>query len=81
MAITIRDIDQHHYMIEALKSLTGSNVTTKALIKGGYLAVDIGDKLEKETAQRIKAEKELEELKEKIASYFQSKEELMNTLK
>ena len=30
MAITIRDIEQHYYMIESLKSLTKTNVTTKA---------------------------------------------------
>ncbi|WP_305845774.1 hypothetical protein [Photobacterium kishitanii] len=66
MAITIRDIDQHYYMIEALKSLTETNVTTKALIKGGYLAVEIGEQLEQETNRRLKAEKELAELKEKI---------------
>ena len=44
MAITIRDLDQHYFMIEELKALTNSNVTTKALIKGGYLAVDLGIK-------------------------------------
>lgn len=81
MAITIRDIDQHYYMIEALKSLTKTNVTTKALIKGGYLAVDIGDKLEQETILRLKAEKELAELKEKVAFFIQSKEALLNSIK
>lgn len=80
MAITIRDIDQHYYMIEALKSLTDTNVTTKALIKGGYLAVEIGEKLEKETTRRLKAEKELTELKEKIALFIQSKEALMKSI-
>ncbi|WP_305809808.1 hypothetical protein [Photobacterium kishitanii] len=57
MAITIRDIDQHYYMIEALKSLTETNVTTKALIKGGYLAVEIGEQLEQETNRRLKSRK------------------------
>ncbi|MEC6797395.1 hypothetical protein VXS03_10050 [Photobacterium sp. S4TG1] len=80
MAITIRDIDQHYYMIEALKSLTETNVTTKALIKGGYLAVEIGEKLEKETILRLKAETELAELKEKIAFFIQSKEALLKSI-
>ncbi|MEC6822860.1 MULTISPECIES: hypothetical protein [Photobacterium] len=81
MAITIRDIDQHYYMIEALKSLTETNVTTKALIKGGYLAVEIGEKLEQETILRLKAENELAELKEKIAFFIQSKEALMKSIR
>ncbi|PSU24616.1 hypothetical protein C9J21_04340 [Photobacterium phosphoreum] len=80
MAITIRDIDQHYYMIEALKSLTETNVTTKALIKGGYLAVEIGEQLEKETIRRLKAEKELLELKEKILLFIQSKDALMKSI-
>ncbi|WP_163923008.1 hypothetical protein [Photobacterium sp. Alg240-V54] len=81
MAITIRDIDQHYYMIEALKSLTETNVTTKALIKGGYLAVEIGGKLEQETIRRQQAEKELIELKEKISSFINSKEELIKSIR
>ncbi|EAR53661.1 hypothetical protein SKA34_13930 [Photobacterium sp. SKA34] len=81
MAITIRDIDKHYYMIESLKSLTNSNVTTKALINGGYLAVDLGQKLEKERLKRIKAESELQELKQKFSSYIKSKEELLDALK
>ncbi|OBU12830.1 hypothetical protein AYY19_07885 [Photobacterium aquimaris] len=81
MAITIRDIDQHYYMIEALKSLTETNVTTKALIKGGYLAVEIGEKLEQETIRRQQAEKELIELKEKISSFINSKEELIKSIR
>ncbi|PSV27488.1 hypothetical protein C9J44_08020 [Photobacterium sp. GB-27] len=81
MAITIRDIDKHYYMIESLKSLTNSNVTTKALIKGGYLAVDLGQQLENERLKRIKAESELQELKQKFSSYIKSKEELLDALK
>lgn len=81
MAITIRDIDQHYYMIEALKSLTETNVTTKALIKGGYLAVEIGEKLEQETIRRQQAEKELIELKEKISTFINSKEELIKSIR
>ncbi|OBU14666.1 hypothetical protein [Photobacterium aquimaris] len=81
MAITIRDIEQHHYMIEALKSLTETNVTTKALIKGGYLAVEIGEKLEKETIRRQQAENELIELKQKISIFINSKEELIKSIR
>ncbi|PSV53721.1 hypothetical protein [Photobacterium sp. GB-1] len=81
MAITIRDIDKHYYMIASLKSLTNSNVTTKALIKGGYLAVDLGQQLEDERLKRIKAESELQELKQKFSSYIKSKEELLDALK
>ncbi len=81
MAITIRDIDKHYYMIESLKSLTNSNVTTKALINGGYLAVDLGQQLEEERLKRIKAESELQELKQKFSSYIKSKEELLDALK
>ncbi|MEC6814405.1 hypothetical protein [Photobacterium toruni] len=80
MAITIRDIEQHYYMIEELKSLTKTNVTTKALINGGYLAVEIGKKLEQETILRIKAEEELSELKEKVLSFIQSKEALLKSV-
>ncbi|PQJ66916.1 hypothetical protein [Photobacterium angustum] len=81
MAITIRDIDKHYYMIESLKSLTNSNVTTKALINGGYLAVELGQQLEEERLKRIKAESELQELKQKFSSYIKSKEELLDALK
>ena len=80
MAITIRDIEQHYYMIESLKSLTKTNVTTKALIKGGYLAVEVGEQLEQETLLRKKAEQELAELKGKIAFFIQSKEALLKSI-
>ena len=80
MAITIRDIDQHYYMIEALKFLTKTNVTTKALINGGYLAVEIGEQLEQETIRRLKAEKELAELKEKVTIFIKSKEALIKSI-
>ncbi len=51
-------------MIEALKSLTETNVTTKALIKGGYLAVEIGEQLEQRLNRRPKA-KELAGIRKK----------------
>ncbi|WP_064604164.1 hypothetical protein [Photobacterium sp. J15] len=81
MAITIRDIEQHYFMIEELKQLTESKVTTKALIKGGYLAVDIGKQLEEEKEKRLKAEAELAELKATISQYLDSKQALINVLK
>ena len=80
MAITIRDLDQHYYMIEDLKKLTKSNVTTKALIQGGYLAVDLGKQLEVELELRIKAEDELKQLKEKLANYIESKQALLGAI-
>lgn len=80
MAITIRDLDQHYYMIEDLKKLTKSNVTTKALIQGGYLAVDLGKQLEAEVELRIKAEDELKQLKEKLANYIESQRALLGAI-
>ncbi|MGF1758741.1 hypothetical protein L4D76_12520 [Photobacterium sagamiensis] len=81
MAITIRDLDQHYFMIEELKALTNSNVTTKALIKGGYLAVDLGKQYEAEKERRIKVEEELEQLKQMIANYLASQSALHNVIK
>ncbi|MGF1684226.1 hypothetical protein [Photobacterium minamisatsumaniensis] len=81
MAITIRNIEKHGYMIDDLKSLTGTSVTTKALIKGGYLAVELGDKLEEEHNKRIQAEEELLRLKAKVQHYFSSQKELVDAIK
>ncbi|PSW14831.1 hypothetical protein C9I98_21865 [Photobacterium sanctipauli] len=81
MAITIRNIEQHYYMIEDLKALTETSVTTKALIKGGYLAVELGDKLAHEKKKREQAEEELTILKTKITRYLESQHELMNAMK
>lgn len=80
MAITIRDIDKHYYMIEDLKVLTGSNVTTKALIKGGYLAVDLGKQLEEETQRRFDAERALAELQDKVQLYLSSQQALIHAV-
>ncbi|WP_299018711.1 hypothetical protein [uncultured Photobacterium sp.] len=68
-------------MIEELKSLTNSNVTTKALIKGGYLAVELGKNYEEEKEKRIKAETELAALKATINQYLISKQALNDSLK
>ncbi len=81
MAITIRDTEKHYFMIEELKSLTNSNVTTKALIKGGYLAVELGKNYEEEKEKRIKAETELAALKATINQYLISKQALNDSLK
>lgn len=80
MAITIRDIEQHYYMIEELKSLTESNVTTKALIKGGYLAVDLGKQLEDEKQKRLAAEAALAALQEKVKAYMTSQQSLLQAV-
>ncbi|MHA6605426.1 hypothetical protein [Photobacterium damselae] len=81
MAITIRDIESHYYMIEELKSLTNTNVTTKALIKGGYLAVDIGKQLAKETERRKAVEEELEQLKQLLDDHIKAQSALFNYIK
>ncbi|KHT63717.1 hypothetical protein RJ45_10185 [Photobacterium gaetbulicola] len=78
MAITIRDIDKHYFMIEELKSITESNVTTKALIKGGYMAVELGKELEQEKEKRIKAEQALNDLQQKIQHYLSSHQALVD---
>ncbi|GAL03577.1 hypothetical protein JCM19237_6471 [Photobacterium aphoticum] len=56
-------------MIEELKALTESNVTTKALIKGGYLAVDLGKQLDAEKQKRQEAEMALAALEEKVQAF------------
>ncbi|OAN17922.1 hypothetical protein A3K86_03115 [Photobacterium jeanii] len=81
MAITIRDIDQHYYMIEDLKSLTGNKVTTKALIKGGYIAVELGEQLKLEQEAHEKTKKELEELKSLVAGYLNHQKALTDYLR
>ena len=81
MAITIRDIDKHYFMIEDLKALTNSNVTTKALIKGGYMAVELGKQYEDEKERRLKAEAELAALRETINQYLSGQQALINAVK
>lgn len=81
MAITIRDIDKHYFMIEDLKALTNSNVTTKALIKGGYMAVELGKQYEDEKDRRLKAEAELAALRETINQYLSGQQALINAVK
>ncbi|MGR5149682.1 hypothetical protein ACQKP8_24430 [Photobacterium alginatilyticum] len=80
MAITIRDIDKHYFMIEDLKALTNSNVTTKALIKGGYMAVELGKQYEDEKERRLKAEAELAALRETIKQYLSSQQALISAV-
>lgn len=80
MAITIRNTDKHYYMIQALKALTSSNVTTKALIKGGYLAVELGQQLEAEKERRLRAESELAALKATVHQYLDSHRALTSAL-
>ena len=80
MAITIRDIEKHYYMIEELKALTESNVTTKALIKGGYLAVDLGKQLEAEKQKRQEAEMALAALEEKVQAFVSSQRALFQAV-
>ncbi|MCQ1059854.1 hypothetical protein NHN17_17540 [Photobacterium sp. ZSDE20] len=65
-------------MIEELKSITESNVTTKALIKGGYMAVELGKQLEQEKENRIKAEQALSDLQQKIHHYLTSHQALVD---
>ena len=81
MAITIRDIEQHYYMIEDLKSLTKSNVTTKALIKGGYMAVELGKMLEEEKANVKNLEQELADLKDIISTQLQLQQRMKAAVK
>ena len=81
MAITIRDIEKHYFMIEELKDLTNSNVTTKALIKGGYMAVELGKQYEDEKEKRLKAEAELETLRAVVNQYLNSKQALADAIK
>ncbi|OLQ70001.1 hypothetical protein BIT28_10675 [Photobacterium proteolyticum] len=81
MAITIRDIDKHYFMIEDLKALTNSNVTTKALIKGGYMAVELGKQYEEEKERRLKAEAELAAIRETINQYLSSQQALISAVK
>lgn len=81
MAITIRDIDKHYFMIEDLKALTNRNVTTKALIKGGYMAVELGKQYEDEKERRLKAEAELAALRETINQYLSSQQALISAVK
>ncbi|HIF9222513.1 TPA: hypothetical protein ACX6QE_000227 [Photobacterium damselae] len=68
-------------MIEELKSLTNTNVTTKALIKGGYLAVDIGKQLTEETERRKAVEEELEQLKQLLDAHIKAQAALFNYIK
>ncbi|WP_348631041.1 hypothetical protein [Photobacterium damselae] len=68
-------------MIEELKSLTNTNVTTKALIKGGYLAVDIGKQLAEETERRKAVEEELEQLKQLLDAHIKAQSALFNYIK
>ncbi|MGF1726392.1 hypothetical protein [Photobacterium nomapromontoriensis] len=67
-------------MIEDLKVLTESNVTTKALIKGGYLAVDLGKQLEEEKQRRLAAELALAELQHKVQLYLSSQQALIHAV-
>ena len=80
MAITIRNIEKHYFMIEELKELTNSNVTTKALIKGGYMAVELGKQYEEEKIKRIQAEAELAALKATVSHYLNSKQALADAI-
>ncbi|UXI02767.1 hypothetical protein [Photobacterium sp. TY1-4] len=80
MAITIRNTDEHYYMIRELKALTQSNVTTKALIKGGYLAVELGQQLEDERQRRIEAESKLAALKATVNQYLDSHQALKSAV-
>ena len=68
-------------MIEDLKNLTNSNVTTKALIKGGYMAVELGKQYEEEREKRLQVEAELAALKATVNQYLNSKQALVEAIK
>ncbi|KMV31021.1 hypothetical protein L4D00_15390 [Photobacterium swingsii] len=81
MAITIRNVDKHYYMIEDLKQLTNNKVTTKALIKGGYMAVELGNQLKEEQAAHQQTKDELLKLKEVVSNYLHHHNALANSIK
>lgn len=81
MAITIRNVEKHYYMIEDLKQLTGNKVTTKALIKGGYMAVELGNQLKQEQDSHQQTKDELQQLKNVVSNYLHHHNALANSIK
>ncbi len=69
MAITIRNTDEHKEMLDSLSELTEQTTMSKALIKGGYMAISYKDKYESEKERRYELERELRSLRSKANNF------------
>ncbi|EPJ0261955.1 hypothetical protein ACTBKU_001781 [Vibrio parahaemolyticus] len=69
MAITIRNTDEHKEMLDALSELTEQTTMSKALIKGGYMAISYKERYELEKERRYELEHELRVLRSKTNNF------------
>ncbi|MBE3898731.1 hypothetical protein HJ158_05785 [Vibrio parahaemolyticus] len=69
MAITIRNTDDHKEMLDALSELTEQTTMSKALIKGGYMAISYKERYELEKERRCELEHELRVLRSKANNF------------
>ncbi|MEK2409134.1 hypothetical protein ACEWBT_05295 [Vibrio parahaemolyticus] len=69
MAITIRNTDEHKEMLDALSELTEQTTMSKALIKGGYMAISYKERYELEKERRYELEHELRVLRSKANNF------------
>lgn len=76
MALTIRDTEEHDKMLETLKKLTGQKAASKAVIDGGYLAVEKSKVCDRQEETIRKLERELSDLKWQVKDFFGSMDKL-----
>ena len=76
MAITIRDIEKHQNMIDALKELTGKATQSGALIEGGYAALEFSQLHDEQLRENRKLQQELYQLKNKVLQYVNALDSL-----
>ncbi|HHX8571344.1 TPA: hypothetical protein ACVO0S_004620 [Vibrio alginolyticus] len=69
MAITIRNTDEHKEMLDSLSELTEQTTMSKALIKGGYMAISYKERYELEKERRYELEHELRVLRSKTSNF------------
>ena len=60
MTITIQDTDKHEDMLSSLKSLTGKETSSEALIEGGYCALKYKQLYEAEVIKNQELEKKIQ---------------------
>lgn len=78
MAITIRNTEEHEKMLSELKQLTNINTMSKALVEGGYLAIQYHDKYKREAIENQKLRNELSTLRRKVNNYLSALSDLQN---
>jgi len=80
MAITIRDTNEHEQMLSKLKEQTGETTLSKALLKGGYEAIQYRELYLSLKEENRRLQSELYENHKSISRFFYALDGLKYTI-